>query len=124
MTATNSQTEIVRNGRRGRPKGYAKTGGRQKGSLNRLTVDVKAAILEAFDKAGGAKYLRKQAAANPTAFLTLLGKVLPLQVNATGEIALRVEVVRCSDDQASEQLAPTVLSTAVVERIGNGHSVC
>jgi hypothetical protein len=37
-------------------------------------------ILTALDKAGGAEYLLTQAHDNPTAFLTLVGKVLPLTV--------------------------------------------
>ncbi len=40
-------------------------------------------ILEALDNAGGVKYLTDTAKKNPTAFLTLVGKVLPLQL--TGE---------------------------------------
>lgn len=41
----------------GRKPGTPKTGGRQKGTPNRLTSDVKAMILEALDKAGGVSYL-------------------------------------------------------------------
>lgn len=61
-------------------KGQPKTGGRAKGTTNKLTGDVKAMVLEALDKAGGATYLLTQAQTNPTAFLTLVGKVLPLTV--------------------------------------------
>lgn len=61
-------------------KGRPKTGGRAKGTPNKLTADVKAMVLEALDKAGGVSYLLTQAQSNPNAFLTLVGKVLPLQV--------------------------------------------
>lgn len=54
--------------------------GRPKGSLNRTTTQVKDMILEALDGAGGVDYLQEQARENPTAFLTLVGKVLPLQL--------------------------------------------
>lgn len=54
--------------------------GRPKGSPNKLTADVKAMILAALDKAGGIEYLVKQSEENPTAFLTLVGKVLPLSI--------------------------------------------
>ncbi|MBN9497849.1 MAG: hypothetical protein J0H39_13920 [Alphaproteobacteria bacterium] len=54
-------------------------GGRKKGTPNKLTRDVKSAILAAFDKVGGEKYLAEQARKNPQAFLTLLGKVMPTQ---------------------------------------------
>jgi hypothetical protein len=45
-----------------------------------MNADVKAMILGALDDAGGQEYLAKQANENPTAFMTLLGKILPLQV--------------------------------------------
>jgi len=48
-----------------------------------MTADLKGMILGALDAAGGQQYLADQAAANPTAFLTLLGKVLPMQVTGT-----------------------------------------
>jgi hypothetical protein len=54
--------------------------GRPKGSPNKITVDIKQMILAALDKAGGEKYLLLQAKKNPTAFMTLIGKVLPTQV--------------------------------------------
>lgn len=57
-----------------------KTGGRQKGSLNKTTAAVKDMILAALSKAGGEDYLLAQSASNPTAFLTLVGKVMPLQL--------------------------------------------
>ena len=41
-------------------------------------------ILGALSDAGGQEYLRVQALVNPTAFLALVGKVLPLQVKADG----------------------------------------
>ena len=64
-----------------------KTGGRQKGTPNKITGELKEMILTALDQAhegGAVEYLKAQASANPTAFLTLVGKVLPLQVNAGG----------------------------------------
>jgi len=69
----------------GRKPGSAKTGGRQKGTQNKLTADVKSMILAALDNAGGVEYLVLQARENPSAFLTLVGKVLPTQLaNADG----------------------------------------
>jgi hypothetical protein len=55
-------------------------GGRQLGTPNKLSGDVKAMILAALDEAGGAEYLLMQARTNPQAFMTLVGKVLPMQV--------------------------------------------
>jgi hypothetical protein len=58
--------------------------GRRKGVPNKLTGDVKAMILAALDKAGGVDYLVAQAKRNPVAFMTLLGKVLPMSVAGEG----------------------------------------
>lgn len=60
--------------------GGAKTGGRKKGQPNKLTATVKESILAAFDQVGGSAYLARQASENPTAFMALLGKVLPTQI--------------------------------------------
>jgi len=43
-------------------------------------------ILGALDKAGGEAYLLRQANENPTAFLVLLGKVLPHQIGGPIDI--------------------------------------
>lgn len=60
--------------------------GRVKGSQNKVTREVKTMVLQALDQAGGVAYL-KRCAENPKlagAFLTLLGKVIPLQVTGPG----------------------------------------
>jgi hypothetical protein len=57
-----------------------KTGGRQKGVPNKVTKDLKDMVLQALDQAGGVTYLQLQAIENPGPFLSLVGKVLPLQV--------------------------------------------
>jgi hypothetical protein len=46
-------------------------------------------ILGALDEAGGQEYLTRQAEKNPTAFMTLLGKVLPTQLAGTPEQPIR-----------------------------------
>ena len=64
--------------------------GRPKGVPNRNTQAVKDMILEALAQKGGAAYLARQADENPAAFMTLVGKVLPLQVTGDGGGALAV----------------------------------
>ncbi len=59
-------------------KGKPKTGGRAKGTTNKLTGQVKEMVLAALDQVGGVDYLVAQSEKNPAAFLTLVGKVLPL----------------------------------------------
>jgi hypothetical protein len=55
--------------------------GRPKGVPNKTTAALKDMILQALDRSGGVDYLVAQAEENPNAFLTLVGKVLPLDVN-------------------------------------------
>ncbi len=63
-----------------RPKPPAAGKGRPKGATNKMTRTIKAAIEEAFTQVGGADYLARMAEAQPAAFMTLLGKVLPAQL--------------------------------------------
>lgn len=74
--------------------------GRVKGVPNKVTKAVKEMVLAALDKAGGEDYLLEQAGKNPTAFLTLVGKVLPLDVNANvqGQIGMPPIVLGQTDD--------------------------
>ena len=72
--------------------------GRKKGSRNKVTAALKDMILTALHEAhddGAVAYLKKQADENPTAFLTLVGKVLPLDVNAnmSGSVVTKIELV-------------------------------
>lgn len=69
----------------GRPKGTPKTGGRQKGTPNKNTRILKEAVLKALDAEGGPEYLRWLARENSSAFSSLLGKILPTQVEGPGD---------------------------------------
>ena len=66
-------------------KDHAHKGGRPKGSVNKVTKDLRNMIHVALDKAGGADYLLEQAKKNPNAFLTLVGKTLPKDVVVSGD---------------------------------------
>lgn len=68
-----------------------KTGGRVKGVPNKVTGAVKDMVLQALMNKGGVKYLERQADENPTAFMGLVGKVMPTQV--TGEDGAPVNVL-------------------------------
>jgi hypothetical protein len=85
--AGNKQTKDIGSGKAGP--------GRPKGALNKTTAAVKDMILQALSNKGGTAYLEEQADKNPTAFLSLVGKVLPLDVTASGNIT--VEIVRFCD---------------------------
>jgi hypothetical protein len=49
-------------------------------------------ILKSLQQAGGEEYLVEQAKGNPSAFLTLIGKVLPLQASAGTDDAIEARV--------------------------------
>lgn len=68
-------------------KGKKPGPGRPKGAQNKVTRELKEMILTALDGAGGVDYLEQRAKDPRTAsaFLTLVGKVLPMTVQGTGE---------------------------------------
>ena len=65
--------------------GPAYGGGSRKGKPNKATAEIRAMIEGALQDAGGQKYLSQQARDNPAAFLSLLGKILPKDVNLGGQ---------------------------------------
>jgi len=85
-----------------------KTGGRKKGTPNKITALLRDDILQAAADAhpdGRLGYLTLQAKENPTAFMTLLGKVLPTEVKVDADapvmfasIALAPLVADAADD--------------------------
>lgn len=66
--------------------------GRPKGAANKITRDIRLAISQAFDKAGGVDYLVTQSRENPQAFMTLIGKIIPAEVKAQidGQFVIKV----------------------------------
>ncbi len=68
--------------------------GRPKGVPNKLTKLLKDMILEALSEEGGVKYLRKQAKMrNPAAFMALIGKVLPMQIEHSGKDGAPIRII-------------------------------
>lgn len=74
--------------------------GRPKGSQNKTTSLLKDAILKAAEKAGNkvgsdglVSYLEQQAEDNPGPFMSLLGKVLPMQVSGEDDGPIRIHVI-------------------------------
>lgn len=97
----NSQKQGFRKGQSGNPKG------RPKGSPNKITTALKDAILQAAEAAGGKEgivgYLTTQAEENPQSFLPLLGRILPMQVNANHTVKVsRIEIVALEPGASDE----------------------
>lgn len=67
-----------------------KTGGRKAGVPNRVPAALKEMILQALENKGGVAYLEKQAIDEPVAFMSMLGKVLPLTLSGEGKGKLTV----------------------------------
>jgi hypothetical protein len=62
-----------------------KTGGRVKGTPNKVTGDIKTMLRDALSDVGGVEYLKTQARANPSAFLGLIKSIIPRDVNIGGQ---------------------------------------
>ena len=58
------------------PKGV-RLGGRAKGTPNKINSDLKGMIVGALNAGGGQEWLEGQMIANPVAFMSLIGRVLP-----------------------------------------------
>ena len=54
--------------------------GRPKGSQNKNTAAIKDMLLASLDQAGGQAYFLRQAEENPTAFMSLISKIIPAEV--------------------------------------------
>ena len=76
--------------------GHEKAGGRVKGTPNKANAEIKDMIRGALDDAGGRAYLTQQALDNPVAFMGLLGKILPKDINAN--VTASVTFVLSTDD--------------------------
>src|SRR3990167_2480828 len=57
-------------------------GGSRLGKPNKISQSIKIEVLESFRMVGGREYLARQAIENPTAYMGLLGKVIPQQVQS------------------------------------------
>ena len=77
----------------GKPKGYPKTGGRAKGTQNKITREIKEMIVTALEEVGGVEYLKQRAVDTPGPFLTLVGKVLPLQLTGDRNNPIAIQEV-------------------------------
>lgn len=85
-------------------KGGARPGaGRPKGSLDKGNALIRDLACQALDKVGGVDYLARVAESHPGPFLSLLGRILPVQVTGDGggpiESVTRIELVALGNGQ-------------------------
>jgi hypothetical protein len=70
-------------------KGGARAGaGRPKGALDKGNALIREMIVEALNGVGGVQYLQTTANSHPAAFLALVGKVMPVQVEG-GDVPIK-----------------------------------
>jgi hypothetical protein len=85
-------------------KGQKPGPGRPKGALTKINRELKEMILQALDNAGGVEYLTGCAndPKTATAFLNLVGKVLPMTVQGTGAGGAIVVVTGVRGDEPAD----------------------
>src|SRR5215472_2050739 len=94
-------------------RGGARPGsGRPKGVPNKDNQLIRDMVVGALHDVGGRAYLARQAEANPSTFLMLVGKVLPLQLTGDPEKPIAIDF-----SWAPTQPAATTVVEAVAERV-------
>ena len=66
------------------PGGKRPGAGRPKGAVDKGNALIRELIVNALDDLGGVEYLKSTAMSHPAAFLSLLGKVMPVQLEGAG----------------------------------------
>lgn len=92
--------------------GAPKTGGRQAGTPNKLTADVRAMIITALDHVGGEDYLVRQARDNPKAFMALLGRLVPSQITGKNDAPLFFGL---SDHELEQRIIAKLMAAGIPE---------
>ena len=80
---------------------------RPKGSKNKATIKIKTALTNAFEKAGGEKYLLKVARNDPKTFCGLLAKIVPSELNISGTVLIDIGQAMVEADSRKKQLEAT-----------------
>lgn len=79
-------------------KGVPPRKGRKPGAQNKVTAEVKDMVKGALEDLGGKAWLVKQAKKHPTAFFTLVNKMVPTaltgEINLTTTLATKLEELR------------------------------
>lgn len=92
---TDDSKQVTASGKRKPP---AAGMGRKKGSVNKITKTIKEAIEVSFIQVGGAEYLAQMAVDQPVAYMTLLGKIIPQQLEHTGKDGAAIQLEQVKND--------------------------
>jgi hypothetical protein len=79
-----------------------KTGGRTKGTPNRLTTSIKEALLETFDRRGGTQALLDWSNDHPSDFYALVGRLIPKEPSVESS-AVTIRIVRTSPETSLQR---------------------
>jgi hypothetical protein len=72
--------------------------GKPKGTPNKLSASAKENIAAVFERMGGVEGMSKWAKANPTEFYKIYPRLLPIEVNGSGENGqVIIEIVKLGD---------------------------
>lgn len=74
-----------------------KTGGRKKGTPNKIAGDVRDNVLTVFKELGGVKFMKEWAEKKPTEFFMIYSKLLPKDVQVDATVRLE-DIVAGGDD--------------------------
>ncbi|MFA6396900.1 MAG: hypothetical protein WCW84_13130 [Sulfurimonas sp.] len=85
-------------------KGIKTGGGSRAGIPNKVTKELREMILGALDDAGGQTYLYQQALDEPKAFLALIAKVIPREVEnkISGDLSIKTITRQIIDAKHSD----------------------
>lgn len=103
-----------------------KTGGRKRGTPNKLTRSVKLALEESFTKMGGIAALVRWGKENPTEFYKLWAKILPVEAREADAMIdselkqlqsekLKAEIERMKSGMPDDAEVPAVIQIQVVD---------
>ncbi|WP_082840302.1 hypothetical protein [Gemmata sp. SH-PL17] len=94
--------------------------GRKKGTPNKFTGTVREAVLAAFGKLGGVRWLVKLGQTNPVEFARLLGRLLPREVSVTSSSATSPPPALSDPKVLAAALALDEICDEVSHALGSG----
>ena len=91
-------------------KGKKKTGGRSKGTPNKIARDVKEMVLDALEELGGTEWFVRQGLENPVAFMAIAGKAMPKETKIEMLKVVKISMIGLEPE-------PKVIEGQVVQEV-------